>query len=564
MAIACSLPDSAQSLAAKTLVRVPFRFPPSMIRMYRRGMNPPQSDSGQAIPNPSAPRSAGSFAHAFNRIFSRHAMNVSLLVLLVLYATGILFQPELPQHDVDLWWHLANARILTTTHSFIHVEPYSFSVAGQPWVNPEWLSEMPFWLGYRALGLTGIYLVTVIALCANILFIYWRSYLKARRAGAALGTAALGFLLMTISAGPRTILIAYLALSVELAILEAIEPGKTRLLWLLPPLFSVWINMHGSWIIGLGLLGLYILCGIFPFKIGVFEQDAFPSRDRNRLLLVFVVSVAALILNPYGLRLIWSPIDMLLNQRQMMSIAQEWQPLNISTGAGIAAWLSIALMIVANCIRGRKWKIYELAFIFFAWFEAFNHIRFTFLACLLTIPMLTVDVARSFCSPPDEKTIPAMNALFVAAMVCVIAYFFPTEARLKKDLAAQYPLRSIAAVQPSWHTFNQDAVGGMMAFNSKPTFYDTRYDTFEHNGVLPDYLGIVHLDEPLKIFDKYGIDHALIQAGLPLSTLLEHTPGWRVEMHEGVGRDAYELFEKVPAAAPDNSQCAAPSAVAKH
>ncbi|MGA9671084.1 MAG: hypothetical protein WBQ94_17875, partial [Terracidiphilus sp.] len=508
--------------------------------MYRRGMNSPQSDPVATLPDPPVAEGPGFFVRVFNRIFTRHLMNAALLVLLALYATGILFQPELPQRDADLWWHLADARILTTTHTFIHVEPYSFSVAAQSWINPEWLSEMPFWLGYRTLGLTGIYLVTVLALCANILLVYWRSCLKARHAGAALGTAALGFLLMTISAGPRTILIAYLALSVELAILEATERGKTGLLWLLPPLFCVWINLHGSWIIGLGLLGLYILCGAFTLEIGVFEQKAFSNPDRTRLILVFLASMAALMLNPYGWRLIWNPIDMLLNQKQMMSVAQEWQPLNVSTGAGIASWLCIALMIVANCVRGRKWKVYELAFVFFAWFEAFNHIRFTFLACLLVIPMLTVDVARSFCSPPDEKTIPVMNALFAAVVLCIVAYFFPTEARLQKSLAAQFPLQSIAAIQPSWRTFNQDAVGGMMAFNVKPTFYDTRYDTFVHHGVLADYLGVVHLVEPLKILDKYRVDHVLVQAGSSLSTLIEHAPGWRVEMREGAGSDAYE------------------------
>lgn len=531
--------------------------------MYRKGMNPPQTEQGPSADNPQVAAVPGVFVRAFNRIFTRHMMNAALLVLTALFLTGILFQPELPQRDSDIWWHLANARILTTTHSFIHIEPYSFSVAGERWVNPEWLSEIPYWLGYRTLGLTGIYLVTIIALWANILFVYWRSYLKSRHAGAAFGTAILGFFLMTINAGPRTILIAYLALSVELAILESVGPGKTRHLWLLPPLFCVWINLHGSWIIGLVLLGLYIFCGLFPFKVGVFEQEAWSTRDRNRLLLVFLACAAVLLINPYGWHLIWNPFDIVLNQKQNLSVAQEWQPLNISTGAGIASWGCIALMIVANCIRGRKWKIYELAFLFFAWFEAFTHIRFTFLACLLIVPMLTVDVARSFCAPPDEKTIPAMNALFVAVALCIIAYFFPTEAQLQKSLAAQYPLQTIAAIQPSWRTFNQDALGGMMDFDSKPTFFDTRYDTFEHHGVLGDYLGIVHLVRPLSIFDKYRIDHVLTPAGTPLSLLLEDAPGWRVQMRESSGANSYELFVKAPAAVQNDSTCAAPPAAAK-
>jgi len=528
-----------------------------MIRMYRKGMNPPEPAPGLQLENAAAAEFPGVGARLMARIFNRHILNAALLVLLSLYATSFLAHPELPQGDSDIWWHLANARILSTTHSFIHVEPYSFSVAGDAWINPEWLSEMPFWYGYQALGLRGIYLVTALVLCANILFVYWRSYLKAGHVGAALGTAALGFLMMVVSAGPRTILVAYIALCAELAILEAMERGKTYLLWLLPPLFCVWINLHGSWIIGMGVLGLYILCGWLPFSKGVFEQQAWTSAERGRLVLVFAASVLVLLINPYGWRLIWNPFDMMLNQKQMMSIAQEWQAMSLNTIAAYATWLTIGLFVVANCVKGRKWRIYELAILFFAFFEAFNHVRFTFLACLLVIPMLTVDVARSFAGPPSEKTIPGMNALFVAAIGCAIVYFFPSEARLQKSLGAQYPLQTIASIQPAWRTFNQDAIGEMIDFDGKPSFYDTRYDIFEHHHVLSDYLGVMHLLKPLSLFDKYQIDHALIQANTPLSLLLEDAAGWRLVKREGTGASAYELFEKTPGPVQVKTKCAA-------
>jgi hypothetical protein len=46
--------------------------------------------------------------------------------------------------------------------------------------------------------------------------------------------------------------------------------------------------------------------------------------------------------------------------------------------------------------------------------------------------------------------------------------------------------------------------------------------------------------------------------------LIEQAPGWRVEMREGTGRDAYELLAKTPGAAQPNSPCAAAIAPAKH
>jgi len=275
---------------------------------------------------------------------------------------------------------------------------------------------------------------------------------------------------------------------------------------------------------------------------------------------VFLVSLAVLILNPYGWRMIWNPFDLMLNQKLNIAMVEEWQPLNLSSVLGKAAFAAICLMIVANCIRGRRWKIYELAFLFFAWFAAFDHVRFTFLASVITIPLLAGDVARSFYTKSDEKTIPLMNALYVTGAVCAIAAFFPTEASLQSGLAAEYPLQTIASIQPSWRTYNQDSLGGMMDFNSKSPFVDTRWDTFEHHGELQDFLDIMHVHDPLKLLDKYRIDHVLVSEKWTLAFLLERTPGWRVEAREGNGDDTYVLLTKTPSAGGDQSPCAAVSA----
>jgi hypothetical protein len=444
----------------------------------------------------------GVFTHTFNRIFTRHAMQMALLVLMALMFSKDLRQPREQLSDPDIWWHLADARLLFETHHFIHIEPYSFTVAGERWTNPEWLAEVPFWLGYRSIGLSGIYLVALIGLCANVLFIYWRSYWKTLNARAAFWAAIPGIAMMTVNAGPRTIAIAYLAMSAEMAILEAAERGKKYLLWFLPPLFLVWINLHGSWVIGFGLLALYFLCGVFQLKKGAFEQEAFSGKDRKRLLLVVLASLGALLANPYGWRLIWNPFDMMLSQKLNIAVVQEWQPLKIDGFAGGAAFAAIAIMIVANCIRERKWKVYELAFLFFAWFAAFDHARFAYLASVVAIPWLAEDMARSFLGKPNEKTIPALNAVFVIGVVCAVVFVFPANASLQGGLAAQYPLQSIASIQPSWRTFHDETLGGIMDFNSKPTFLDTRVDTFEHHGILKDFFVILMLHEPFKL-DEY-------------------------------------------------------------
>src|SRR5687767_2876109 len=51
--------------------------------------------------------------------------------------------------DPDIWWHLRNAEYLDTTHQFIRTDMYSYTVPGTPWLNHEWLSELPYYFGWK-------------------------------------------------------------------------------------------------------------------------------------------------------------------------------------------------------------------------------------------------------------------------------------------------------------------------------------------------------------------------------------------------------------------------------
>ena len=502
-----------------------------------------QASSAQAAPVAMSP-----MQRLLARIFTRHVMNIAILMALPVIFTTALNPICRALEDPDIWWHLADARQLVTTGHFMHAEPNSFTVGGKPWVNPEWLAELPYWFSYKAMHYQGLYLAEWLVLCANLIFMYWRAYKRSGHAGAAWWAAALAFTLISVNAGPRTIAFAYLAMSAELAILEAHQRGNSRALWLLPPLFCIWVNLHGSWLIGLALFVLYILCGSFEFRKGAIEQEAFSPTARNRLLVVLGLCLVALLINPYGWHLPWNPIDMMTNQKLNIANVSEWKPLNLSTAAGMFAFGAMCLMAVANAFKGRKWRVYELAFVFFAWYAALDHMRFLFLAAVLTTPILAVDIRRAFELESDEKTIPAANAFMVIAAAAVILFIFPSEKKLTEKLGTFFPMQSIAAVDPGWRTFNVDFVGGMMTFQSKPEFIDSRFDVFEHEGVLADYLKAMYVVSPLEVFEKHRIDHALLTDNMPLSYLLKHTPGWTIIKREKTGEDVYVIFERNPAA----------------
>jgi hypothetical protein len=55
--------------------------------------------------------------------------------------------------DPDIWWHLHNAEYLIHHHSLPGSDMYSFTVLGYPWMNHEWLAELPYYFAWRVLGL---------------------------------------------------------------------------------------------------------------------------------------------------------------------------------------------------------------------------------------------------------------------------------------------------------------------------------------------------------------------------------------------------------------------------
>src|SRR6266700_3877302 len=83
----------------------------------------------------------------------------SFLAVLIMIVIGVqfifmMYKPDL--NDPDVWWHMRNAQYLFQHHQLPRQDTYSFTVVGHPWINHEWLSDIPFYLAYRAFGLIGV------------------------------------------------------------------------------------------------------------------------------------------------------------------------------------------------------------------------------------------------------------------------------------------------------------------------------------------------------------------------------------------------------------------------
>ena len=448
--------------------------------------------------------------------------------------------------DPDIWWHLRNAAYLFQYHTFPSMDVFSFTAAGSPWMNFEWLSEVPYFLAFKAFGLRGVLMVYFVVL----MLIYTGVYYRSIRAGAdcknATIVALLAIFLGVVSIGPRTLLFGWLCMVGLLLVLDHFQrTGKG--LWLLPPLFTLWINLHGSWLFGLAVLGLTIGSGFVEGEWGLIVARRWSSGELKKLVVVSVVSVAALFVNPFGYKLVLYPFDFLFRQQAVREHIEEWRPVDFSSNDGKLALFMILALLAAALWSRRRWRLDEALLTGFALWAALSHVRFLF---FLGLMMVTVLAPRLKLFPPYERELdkPWLNAGIMAAFVGALIFFFPSAAQLQQKVDQEYPRAALEFMQAqhiNGRIFNYYGWGGYMEWNvpALKTFIDGRADIFVYKGILDEHLGAMRIKQSFETMDKYKIDYVLLPPDQPLSYLLEHSTAWHSIYNDKIA----VLFGRTPA-----------------
>lgn len=244
--------------------------------------------------------------------------------------------------DPDYFWHLATGRLILATASIPTTDPFSFSWNGRPWIPDQWLGDLVIaWL-IDNLGV-GVALVTF-GLIAGSAFIILAFALQARVSTSAFICAAvLPGLVCLPFVTVRPQVLSWSLLAAVLGLLITAGVGAERRLVLLPPLFLLWANLHGLYVVGLGIGFVYLvatLLGRTPM-----------AHARVVVLVVALASLFAVMITPSG------PAGMLYS----LSFADatdwgarniaEWQSPNFHDPVTLPLLMLIAGLIV-NGARG--------------------------------------------------------------------------------------------------------------------------------------------------------------------------------------------------------------------
>jgi hypothetical protein len=484
--------------------------------------------------------------------------HVWLFAALALLALRPLLTPVPPN---DFWWHAATGRAIVAAGSIPITDSFSYTQHGQPFFNQGWLAQLLMYGAYQAGGIPLILILQalVIVLAYGLLL-----RLCIRRSGSVkLSVALLLLTTMPLSFNNWVVRPQSYALPIFaafLTILTEYRLGLSRRLWLLPPLMALGVNIHGTFVLGLALIGLTFAGEILKRfgrspsthgegvtgrgGDGASAADPLtpsPHQPLVPLVLWGALTALAVLLNPRGLGVL-GYVRNLLGSSAVTSLVTEWAPPTIRDIEGQIFFLFVigcgAVLIYARRRPGLTDMLLFGAFLWLALGAARNIVWFGFVAT----PLLVAQAATLLPQPRAARRAagsPILNAVLVGMLALMLvaalpwfkpALFPPSVGALVSEdtpVAAVAFLRS----QPDRprHLFHTEAAGSYLiwAAPEQPVFVDTRIELYPYEQ-WRDYINLGQGNNAAELLKKYAIDGLLldVKRQKPLIEIIRRDPAW--------------------------------------
>ncbi len=418
-------------------------------------------------------------AHAVRMDWRHPSLNAVMALCFVLVGLRIGLAPL---HDNSFMTHLATGRIILDHGSIPRVDPYSFTAHGRPWTVQSWGASVIYAGLERLAGLAGIRAFVGLC-CAALAVLAWH---LTRPAGSLVARLLPGVLLLGIGANlwaERPLLLGLLCLG---AVILAGE-GDLDPRWLVPVMWF-WVNVHGSFPLGLVALGVV--------AVGRWFDHERPEVELRALAWAVAGTVLGAV-NPLGFRLLVFPLE-LLQHREAFAQIQEWQPPHWHTPAEWFFAVQLGLAVVLCLLRGRRWRVALPVLVFGA--ASLLSVRNVAQASFIMLPGMAACLAG--LGSIDGRRRPAI-ARPMAAVLLVAGVLLTTiglAGQPNTDLS-NYPeasvtwMRGHGLLDRADRVVSRDFVGNYLEARYGPdnvqVYLDDRVDMFPIE-VIRDYTQLIH------------------------------------------------------------------------
>ncbi len=442
--------------------------------------------------------------------------------------------------DPDLWWHLRTGQWIVETGHVPHSDPFSFTRAGHAWVSHEWLSEVVFYELWKHGGAAALIVFSSIITTVGFMLLYLRCLPRTGRKHWAAAATVFGALASAPSWGVRPQMFTFTLASLLLWLLERGE-DRPRLLFWIPPLFLLWLNLHAGFALGPALLLAYGAGLIVETAVG-----ATPWQQTRpivlRVLLLLLACFALVPLNPSGAQLYRYPFDT-LRSPGMRSLIVEWFSPNFHESLYrpfLLAWLLLLTALASSRSQPKGRVVLPLLLTAFAALDAVRHIPIFVLAAIPVIAAalpLTSSPAAVLQRRSDSSRFrhPFFNGM-VVVLIAVFALVRWISLARNQDVreAEQFPEKAVAFLRTGDHPqkiFAYYDWGGYAVWKLYPeyrVFIDGRADLYGDDLLRQFQTAILLRPGWRDVLDGGGVETVLVPPSCALAQALLLDPQWHV------------------------------------
>jgi len=438
--------------------------------------------------------------------------------------------------DPDLWWHLRTGQWIVETGHVPHSDPFSFTRAGHAWVSHEWLSEAVFYELWKHGGAAALIVFSAIITTAGFMLLYLRCPGKRHWAAAA---TACGALAAAPSWGVRPQMFTFTLASLLLWLLEAGQ-DRPRLLFWIPPLFLLWLNLHAGFALGPALL--------FAYGVGLIMETAVgntPWRQARpivlRVLLLLLVCLALVPLNPSGAELYRYPFDT-LRSPGMRSFIGEWRSPDFHEWLYrpfLLVWMLVLTALASSRSRPKGRVIVPLLLTSFAALDAARHIPIFVLVAIPVIaaalPVVSASLTVARRRPDSSRFRPLFNrAVLILIAVFALVKWVSLARNQDAREAEQFPQKAVAFLRTSdqpRRIFVYYDWGGYAIWKLYPesrVFVDGRADLYGDDLLRQSIKTVVDLRTGWRdVLDSWKVEAVLLPPTCALAQALFLDSNWR-------------------------------------
>lgn len=428
------------------------------------------------------------------------------MVVVALGFLAAVFLCVYPLSSFDLFWHLANGRIMVNEGRIVAEEALSYTRPGFPFVNHAWLSQVLLFLIYDNFGTSGLMAFKVLVAGATFTLIY----LSARRYGGVHSLAIFAVLSTAFATYWRFMVrphvFSLLLLALTQYILLCWHTGHLRRYWLLGliPLVMLWDVLHGSLY---GILAIGAFATGEQLRLSCVDRHGLRSRDNVWLVACALAAIGVALIGPWGF--LGSEFLRDLGPGNfMVSKIADFLPTPLTLGY-FPFWVLLALSVpvCGYMLKGRRFSEILILIVFGA--LAIRYRRAIAPFGIVATP-IAVSALRYFDSPLSERVIARIALVASVILIGVVVWFkFPINSHfyaLGSGLdPGSYPigaLRFMNANNVSGNAFNEGIFGGYMAFHGE----GRKIFLYNHHSVFSD---LHEASRNPRVIKDWKIDYAL-------------------------------------------------------